>query len=653
MPPKRRGPDRLPRRRPSQERTKLLERWRARVQRAQKVRQDWETTYDVEKGERFFLGMQRSENDDYDRVFNHLWATIKTQRPNLFYQNPKFFVRPKPGRDKPVDDRKAAEAEATLDAIATQEDNLKRAGAFGVLQSFFRIGSLKGVYDPRLEPNPRAGEPIWLTDPETDEAILDPVTKEKIQLRDPRSGKKLVEPDEVLTDEAYRWEWVDARNMLLPDEGPDRTKWTWIGQEVEVPLEDAKDDTRFKANLRSQLQANAVLGRKGEKPTDSAMSEADKEHERLRYFECYDMRTKRWAVWADDQTFDDFLIEDDLQPGIEDHPYSLLLGYTPIMAPDPLPWPFPHVHPWLDVQSEYNIRRNQITEGARRSARKVGFDEDTFQNPDEAKKALRSSRDMEAVQLNTTDKPWVTIADPDLNPSVYRDVPLLQTDWRILTGQTGARLADPDSDTATEATFVERAGNLRDSDMQDVINDWLSEAGQKMLQLLQATLTLNMWVKMRGFSDKEFTNYVERVYGIPREALGTAPGLKEIFMERFGEEKWVNMTREKLQFEANVTVVPGSSRPRNLQADRGAMLAFMRILGQFPQLALSRELLKIMAEMHEIASDRLIDELHALARQMVDINARQAGRTEGGAAGQGSATDGGGLLRQMMVGAGG
>src|SRR5690606_6921213 len=100
---------------------------------------------------------------------------------------------------------------------------------------------------------------------------------------------------------------------------------------------------------------------------------------------------------------------------------------------------------------------------------------------------------------------------------IYKSITLCMQDWRILTGQTGARLADPESDTATEASFVERAANLRDADAQDVVNDWLSEAGHKMFQLVQATLTLDLWVKLRGMADTELGKYLERVYGLPQE----------------------------------------------------------------------------------------------------------------------------------------
>ena len=167
-----------------------------------------------------------------------------------------------------------------------------------------------------------------------------------------------------------------------------------------------------------------------------------------------------------------------------------------------------------------------------------------------------------------------------------------------------------------------------------------------MLQLVKATLTVEMWINMRGFSDKEFIEFVERSYGIPQEAAKFFPGLKDIFKERFGKDRWQRATREQLQFQADVSVVPGSSRPRNLDTERNQWLTFLRIIGQFPQLALSRALLGETAKKFEFISERMLDELNALAKQMVDIQQKTAGREQGGG---GDGAQGGGGLGDLLA----
>ena len=621
MPPRRRRPPREPEAPKPPKPPDLWEFWQARYTRALEHRKTWITTYRVETGERYVLGDQ-----DAGTVYNHLAATLRMSRPNLFFQTPKFFLRAQPKDREPVAERTAAIGEGVLESIARQDDHLEIAGNLAVFQAFTRIGVLKICYDPRMEPNPRAGEVVYQT--KAGEPILNAETQAPTPEINPLTGEPVLEPEMVLTDEAWRWRWVDAANMLLPDAGPDCTVWPWIGEEVVVPLAEAKVDPRFAKDLRKQLVAN-VESRLGKERTPGRPAPMGRAPEDLlHYVECYDHRTKQWVVWADGQPFDGFLVNDPLPDWLDDDPYAVLALGDPILGPVPSAWPKPFIYDWLDPQREYNIRRQQINEGCKRSARKGIYKDGAFADEDEAIKFMQDPDDMKFAK---GDPDKVKILDvPTLSADVWRDLAALQTDWRIITHQTGARQADPDKITATESTFMERAAGLVDSDQQKAVIRWMSQAGRKMFQAVKTTLTLSLWIALREFSDAEFQDYATRVYGLDPMMLKTLPGLKEAFKARFGAQKWQQVTRETLQFEADVTVVPGSARPRNLDSERRAWMELLKILGAAPQLALSRELLRYTAEKFDVTDERLLDELTALAEKMVQINSNQAGRTQGG-----------------------
>lgn len=619
---------------------KSLGKWRSRVAQAIALRKKWEKDYRVEDGENYFLGHQSATNDPNEITLNHLWASIKTQLPALIYTAPKFYVRPKPGQDQTVE-RNARIGEAVLAAIGDEEFNLKRAAKLGIQQSYFRIGALKICYYPESKTNPNAGDPIYAQDGTT-------------ALTHPTTGAPLTQPKDVITDEVYRYEWVDAVNMLLPDEGPDPSRWSWIGEEVIVPLAEAKDDPRFHAEMRARLRSNE--SRKVAREDRGARRSPEMTQEEdgfFRYRECYALREKKVYLWADGQDDQGFLYEGDLPEGVEKHPYALLLGYTPILGPDPSPWPVPHVYNWLSPQREYNICRQQTQEGGKRSARKVGYDDNTFANSDEAQKAMNSPIDMEGVKLNDTSRPPIIIESKAISPDVWRNISALQSDWRIITGQTGARLSDPSSDTATEVSYVERAANLRDAEMRDVVSEWLSVAGRKMWQRVKATLTLDLWIRLKDFTDKDLQEHVAQLYGVdPAQVqmfLSIMPGIKDLVRERFGQEKVLRVRRDELAFEADVTVVPGSSQPRSLDVERSQWLQFLRVIGQFPQLALSRELLRETASKFEYISDKMLDELMALAQKMIATQANQAGRNQGGEANGGGAPGGRATQGTQMI----
>lgn len=637
----------------ARQRLERLAKWKTRADRAEAVRRSWETTYDVERCEKYFLGQQHDKGlRQHDLILNHFLATVKVITPNLLFSQPKYFIRPRAGRTAPAGELRAAMAEGVLDFIGGQDQNLKRSAKLAVLQAFFRIGVLKLVYDPRMEPNPRAGEPMYETD-EEGMAVKD-AHGQSVLKRDPLTGEPIVEPKEVLTDEMYRYHYVDARHLLLPDEGADRQRWTWIGEHVLVSLADAKADTRFPQALREQFTSNAS---RAESRGLYANVKSVQDDEQFRYTEIYDRIGKRFIVWAEGQGFEDFLVDDPLPPGIEDHPYALLLLGEPILGPTPCPWPMPFTRSWLDPQRDYNLTRQQISEGGKRSARKICYENSTFPDADEALKFMQDAGDMTGVKINDIARPPQIVASPDVNGAIYQNIPMLLNDWVIVTGQTGARQGNPEAGTATESTFVERAANLRDAELQDVVQDWLAEGGKKMLQLVKKTLTLGLWIKMRGFSDKEFMKFAERYWQVPQERLmallQAMPQLKTLIMSRFGEDKWQTITREDLTFELEVSVAPGSMRPRNLDVERRNWLEFLKILGQFPQLALSRTLLQETASKFEGINDRMLDELQALAEKMVAIQSDVAGRNQGGTqngGGAGSSTAGNPDMAALMAG---
>ena len=609
---------------------KLLEKWRRRVAIAVKLRSDWERDYQVEDCENFFLGRQLKRTArEQDLVLNHFRATIKTMVPNLVYTAPKFFVRPKSGLKQPAEELNASTGEGVLDAIATQDQNLKRAARLGTLQAFFRVGCLKAVYDPKLEPNPRAGEPVVV---ERDGGPLFDEQGQPVQARDPLTGKILLEPDRVMTDEVYRYAWVDAKHLLLPDEGPDRAKWSWIGEEITVPLDDAKEDTRFPESLRDQLESNTTIKDKDMK-TQRRVTQNFEEDKLLKYIEVWDHKEKRRLVWADGQIFDKFLLDEPLPPGIESDPYSILSLGDPIMAPDPLPWPVPKTRSWLDPQRSYNVNRKQVDNGSRRAARKGYYTEGMFTSPEEVAKALQNPDDLAFAMVNDINQIPKFSDEPNLSNDIYRSIALTLADWRTLTGQTGARLATPESDTATEATFVERAAGLRDADDQDLVNDWLSETGSKMYQLVQQTLTMGIWIHLRGFSDQEIQKYLARIHGIQPEQLmllqQQAPGLKDFIKARFGQAQMRRVTREALTFQADVTVEPGSARPKNLAADQFIIMKLVPMILQNPGVTKVPSLVRRILKAFDIVDERLIEELQAVGDLLIGIAANQAGRNQG------------------------
>ena len=628
-----------------EERTSEAERlrtWTGRIARARALRKHWEERFHVRELENMYLGdMGMEEAAMESQWFNHFFATIRVQLPSLFYQSPTFRAVSKETRT-PWGKRDAMIIETCLQQIAAHENNLDEDGKLALLQAFFRVGVLKSCYYPAMVPNPRAGEPL-------DQALF--VQGGAGAMVDDQ-GAPILQPDFLLSEELYTWEWVDARKMLFPDEGPKRRRWTWIGEEIEVTMDEAEEDTRFPSSLRKQLVPNAHVTDDFDMsspqsypvpndPEDPARVDA----QRFRYIECWDRRNKRLYVLAEGQPFSDeqFLVQEPYPAGIDDDPYSLLAFLPIVGGTRPLPWPLPYVYNWAPIQREYNVARRQMTNAGNRAARKVVYDQGTFANSEEARKALSSSVDMEAVEILDVTRPPMVLDGPSLNADVAASTQALIYDWRVITGASGQRLGNAEGmDTATEAALVEKGANLRDTDTQNIVINWLASAGQKMHTLLRRTLTLGMYVRMRGFGDKELGELLQtpgmqtllsQSYGpqiaqaLP-QLMPLLPGLQRSFKQRFGGDHIIHVDQEQLDYDAQIEVTPQSMRARSLDGERQMWLQFLNVVGQFPQLMRSRALLEETADKFDFLSDAMIDELYLIAQQLMQEQQQQAAQQE-------------------------
>lgn len=623
----------------------LLGRMRGQVARGRKVRRNWEDQYQIEALEAAYEECGESRHDFADIEeepeisINRFLPTIMAQLPSLFFQMPTFMVDPVDKTPSEASVERARVGEALLQTVAAQDDQLENASELAILQSYFRMGVLKCCYEPKMEPNPHAGEPMYERDA-NDNRIIDETSGLERQAVDDE-GKPMTEPREVLTDEVFAFRWVDACRMILPDDGPDPTKWRWIAEEITVPLDDAKDDPRFSADLRKQLVANT-----GESYDDPEEREIDvgsepstnldperTEDEFFTYIEYWDIKKKKRYMWAAGQPFSRFLFDDDFPPGIEDHPYCLLRFFK-ATGKKPKPYPIPLTAPWLELAREQNIRRNQEMNGARRTARKVFYQEGTFRDEQEAQKALQSNQDMQAVAVSDMQRMPQVIADQPPAGNIAQDRAMLGQEWVAMVGLPSSTYGQS-LGSAREASIQQQTGDIRESHMRRTVSKWLAEAGRKMFGLLRANLTLEVWVKIRGFDAAEFGTWLDRRFGQgSAQSMVGNTNLRDTFLAQHGKKLWQAVTREDITFDAMITVAPGSAKSRTVDSERQQVLEFSRIIGQFPQLMQSRELMLLYSQLFEFVDQRVVDEFVALGEKMAALEAQKAGRYQGQDQGQ-------------------
>lgn len=621
---------------------KLLRRCKARVLAGKEERRKWRSDYRVDDLSEAATGVRRKFEDALtdDNVIwiNKFDPTLKVMLPSLFFNAPKFKYDVISGDLSADRERQGRLISGLVHRICQQDRQLERAARLAIQQSTHSIGVIKIIYDPKMESNPRAGEPIFRTN-DADEPLMG--DDGEAMLLTGADGEPVTEPDQIVTDEVYRIEWVNAENMIFPPKTVDPAKWPWIAEEVCVSVEDAKEDLRIPKRLRDLIKPNGGL-RPDEDGFDDEplLMPEDEEDGEFRYIEYYDLKNHRYYGWADDvgeEEPTEFLFDLPLPKGIEDHPYALLMGYTPILDPKPKAWPMPLTYNWLPIEIEHNERRYQLANAARRSARKVGYDQQTFRDHEQAQAALSSSIDMEAFELTDTTRPPIFLTDPPPPTNLSSDLAALEGDWIRATGQASSAFGTS-AGSATEARLENQAGSIRESDQRRVVTMFMEDLGRKLFNLVRATMTIGMSVKMASMTDTDLAAAFDARFGPgSSQLMSTSNQLKQAFIERFGDERWQEVNREDITFDADVTVTPGSMKSRTIEAERQQFLEFISTVLSSPIGMQSRELLMTFSRMYEFVDERVVDELVALGEKAAALEAQKAGRfqgDDGGAAGQ-------------------
>ena len=164
----------------------------------------------------------------------------------------------------------------------------------------------------------------------------------------------------------------------------------------------------------------------------------------------------------------------------------------------------------------------------------------------------------------------------------------------MLGGTAEAARGIAGSESATEAGILNSRLNLKEGDAMSMVVDFVVDIAEKLDALVQTHIEQDEAVKITG-PQGEFWEIV-RVND---------------YTEIEGE----------YQYSVNV----GSTIPQLPQMERASWQAFLALLAQFPQLLLSKRLLKSTAEQHHIEDEALVEELHMIGKQMMSGQIPQSG----------------------------
>jgi hypothetical protein len=403
-----------------------------------------------------------------------------------------------------------------------------------ILDAFFLFGCIKSGYIADLEMNPNFKRALK---DESGAIVIDPNTGEiSIDSR-----------EDIVTGEKFVARRTSPASLIFDIEaGSCFDDGRFIIQVLNKPLEEVKKDKKCSntADLEANYSVKLGLGLSPDALAKDEYLGLEDDLRRVVLYEIYDIENDKLKVLA--KGHKKYLRFDDMPNGVDKHPYSFLVFND---VPDEI-YGVSDLRSLKSPQEEVNKGRAMIMAHAKRFGRKFGYiesliDEDAIEN-------LKSGED--GVLFKVKELPLEKVIEPlkdaPLDAAVYANFSQALVDFREVGGATEQdRGVVERRKTAFEASKMTEASSVRKQDRKSLVEDFACEVGNKLLQSMQANLTLQDAVKIgnKGY-----------------------------------EQDWVQVDREAIKGNFNVTVELGSMVPKLPEFERQDFVMALQVIAQFP-----------------------------------------------------------------------
>ncbi len=490
--------------------------WEQEIKRARDRRRKWEDFFRVEECYKYYLGDQKPENYVEEDWFtlNITFANVRAQLPSLYYQNPYIYMNMKRSYDP---NPQTWELHKQLISIRenminylkdekAKDGNLKFKVRLAILDSYFRFGVLKARYIPEMEENQRAGQKMMAKDGEN-------------YLKDPDTGEDMVEPEQSLVGEKFVWERINPRDFLVnADAGVEQFSWcghvTPMDEDLCNKLYPNAGGRISGTVLRSDYremeadQAEGFLAKITRRSEKRKIEDADAKDKLVLLWEIYDLvRNKKWCIAEGHHKP---VSEMETPKGVEYHPFAFLrLNDNPGDDGAECWYPIPEIYNTLGPQKEYNLARNDIAIHRKRFKRMYGYLKGSIEDEELSKFEDPYDGGVIGFEDPNWQSTFAPIQDAGLNEAVKIDAVRMRSDFDDVMGSTPSQLGSPTGVSATEVALNEKHLQIRESDKQGQIREFVIDAARKMTMLLEDNLTTSGAILVNGPNGQVWQTYKE------------------------------------------------------------------------------------------------------------------------------------------------
>lgn len=365
------------------------------------------------------------------------------------------------------------------------------------------------------------------------------------------------------TDEEIRASLASTKSVIVEDRpyldrvspfdvyvNPEATSMNdvkWIAQRVVRPLEEAKEDDRYKPSVRRRLKASGYWD--GDWMTVEDRRKYADEIDCVIVWEHYDLASRKLCIWADGS--DEYLVDPIEIPFAFGHPFVMIRNYD---VPGSF-YPIGELEMIAPMNDELNKTRSMLMNHRKRYARKYLVRERAFDERGRA--GITSNEDGTVIPVIDENTPLTDLIVPvpqvPMGAELYNYSQQIMQDMQFVSGVSEyARGAMPSiRRTATEAAMIQDASNARAEEKRVTVERFITQISRKLMQLMQQFTTGDQVARING---------------------------------RNGEVYWLEFTREDIQGEFDFIVEAGSTQPYSDTAKRQEAVAMAQVLMPFAQL---------------------------------------------------------------------
>lgn len=497
--------------------------WQERVDKAQKVKDEWWELYQVDKLAQYYYGHQTEDPQSY--AINLVFPTVEIRIPRLLFAKPKAKIEPRPTKaDDPMSqwDERVKLMNGTMNTVMdARSTRFKESPDLALKEAFFAFGIIQSVYSSESTDNPNAGKPMLYSDegpgpngqnPEKAEGYEPKVMKDK-------AGNTVIEPERIVTSEKVYCKWIPAKQFLVPADHKNILEENdWVAYYEWMWPEDAKSNKTWKNTSYIKESGSLSSKYKPQYPSDDESKDG-----MLKIWRLWDLRTRKHYIWCEGS--EKFHVDGEpfKKHGFSDLRFHSILGSF---------YPVPPVYNWLHPQDELNETRNAQRIHRRRFARRWSVLKGAL-DPGELE-ALKSNEDGVYAIVNRHDA-IQAIEDAPLDRAVYANAPATKEDFMMISNVGGEQRGASEAETATQANIIEQNLSIRDSYGREQIARWLGDILYRILNQLRDNQALDFII---------FANVDVTSPNAPMEALRVGKLWKQLAAGGLGD----------FDFEVNIDV---------------------------------------------------------------------------------------------------